>query len=180
MELPEDHQGHHRHHHQDLQDLLGHQDDQETQDQLDPQELHHHHQEDHQDLSDQLDQLDHQGHQDPQDHPVPQDLEAHQEHQLLHHHHVHQSVQHSVYQLAHNTVAQQERRSKLTNLLWMGTRATDLTHRITTTNEENITILIYFDFEIRHLFYNLVCLTGINLVGNNLNNLITSSFPSFL
>merc|ERR1711931_201111 len=102
---------------------------------------------------------------DPQDPLVPQDPEDHQEPQL-HHHHAHQSAQRFVFQLVHNTVAQQERRSKLTKLLWMGTRATDLTHRIPTTNEKNTTIRIYLESIIIYYFFNLVCLTGINLVGN--------------
>merc|ERR1711928_217168 len=100
---------------------------------------------DHPDLSDQQDQLDLQDQLDHQDHKVLQDLVDHQEPQLHHHHHVHQSVQHFVCQLVHNTVAQQERRSKLTKLLWMGIRAADLTHRIPSTKEKYITVLIYLE-----------------------------------
>merc|ERR1712168_977087 len=105
------------------------------------------------------DQEDHQEDQETQDQPDYQEL------------HAHQSAQRFVFQLVHNTVAQQERRSKLTKLLWMGTRATDLTHRIPTTNERNTTIMIYLESMIIYYFFNLVCLTGINLVGNNFTNL---------
>jgi hypothetical protein len=67
-----------------------------------------------------------------------------------------------VFQLVHNTVAQQER-SKVTKLVTVGKRATDLTHRIPATAEKDITILInQHDDGTIHWFFILVYFSAMN------------------